>query len=335
VPEALEELYRGALTAIDELRLDAARAAIRQATELAGTNAIEVLHLRGMLAWASGEREAASGFLMQAADEGINRPEVYLDCAELEMELGELDEAEAVLRVLLDLPGVPPEKADEARILLAHVRRADDDPEEGLSVLAEVRSSLRTHPYFHSVRASVLLELDRAPEAVAELAAALEAVPGDADLQWEMGIAAHAAGDEEKARAAMLRTWELDAAERETAPLSTVEVDALRSGLEAVMEELPELVLQRLAGAPIAVEDAATREQVAAGADPRNPVLFEGTVDEGAQDPTLTRIVVLRGPLLEAVEDEEDLPEALFFALMAELRRFFGLERLTVVDAEA
>lgn len=333
--DSLQDLYRRGLDAVEGLDLEAARDLLVRSRALADENAVEVLHLEGVLAWAEGDHEHAAGFLMQAADAGPSSAAVYLDCAELELELGELDEAEAALRVMLELPDLPPVEADEGRVLLAQVRRLEDDPEAALALLEQVRSEVREHPYFHSARATVLLELDRADEALAALDLAIRREPDDADLHWELGLCAAAAGDEARARAAMLRTWELDLAEREPAPADPAAEAQLRSALEEVLEDLPETLLQLVAGVPISVQGAATRAQVQAGADPRNALVFEGRAASEDTDGSLERIVVCRDVLLDQVDDDEDLPDAFFQGLMVELRRFFRLEQLSFADARA
>lgn len=331
-----QDVYRAGLDAVDALDLDAAKAALAKVSDAAGESSIQVLHLTGMIAWASGDLEHAAGYLMQAADAGPTEPDVYLDCAELELELGELDEAEAAIRVMLGMGEAPPEKADEGRLLLAQIRRFDDDPDEALEILDEIESAVREHPYYHSARATVLLELDRAEEALAEMERAVEAEPEDPDLHWELGVAASAAGDEVRSRAAMLRTWELDVAEGgERSEPSADERADLSGKLEGVMEDLPDELLKFVAGARIDVAAAATREQVEGGADPRNALIFSGTPATDDADAELGGIVVLRDVLVDMVEEDDEIPEVLFQALMVEMRRFFRLEQLTVVNVGA
>lgn len=331
--DASEQLYRGGLAAVDDGDLDAAKEAVEKLSQAGSESSVEVLHLRGMLAWAQGDPEHAAGYLMQAADAGSSRAEVYLDCAELELELGELDEAEAALRVMLRLDGVPVERADEGRLLLAQVRRFDDDPAGGLKLLDEIQSELKDHAYYHAARATVLLELGRAEEALTEMKAAVEGDADDPDRHWELGVVADAAGDTEQARSAMLRTWELDNAERDDeSELTDDQTTGLRAEFEAVLEELPDELMKLLAGAPIHVAAGLTREEVGAGADPRNPIMFGGQALSDDADGKLDGITVLRDVLLDAIEDDDDIPDAMFHGLMAEVRRFFKLERLTVVD---
>lgn len=330
--DELREVYRKGLESVDELKIDETKAALARIAELGKENSVHGWHLKGMLAWAEGDYEHAAGYLMQAADAGESMPEVYLDCAELEMELGEMDEAEAALRVLLGLDDIPAEKADEGRLLLAQVRRFDDDPHEALEILEEVSSSLKDHPYYHSARASVLLELDRAADALEEMEIAIKAAPEDPDLHWELGVAASVAGNSQRSREAMLETWRLDEEDREDAPLEEDQRGALRAAFEGVLEDFPDELLKLVAGVPIEVERSLSREEVEAGADPRNPLLFLGTPATDDADGQLTGMRILRDVLLDAIDDDEELPEMFFQALMVEMRRFFRLEKLTVVN---
>lgn len=328
----LQAVYREGLDAVDAMELDRAKAALAKVSDLSGESSTPTLHLTGMIAWASGDLEHAAGYLMQAADTGPTEADVYLDCAELELEIGELDEAEAAIRVMLGMGEAPPEKADEGRLLLAQIRRFDDDPDEALEILDEIESAVREHPYYHSARATVLLELDRAEEALVEMERAVKAEPDDPDLYWELGVAASAAGDQARSRAAMLRTWELDNEESERGETTADERADLKARLEGVLEDLPDELLKFLAGAAIEVAAAATRAHVEGGADPRNALVFEGTPATEDADASLGGILVLRDVLVDMVEQDDDIPEVLFQALMVEMRRFFRLEQLTVVN---
>ena len=88
---------------------------------------------------------------MQAADAGGNDPNVYLDCAEcLLVSDQDLDEAEAAARTVLTLAGVDQEALDQARLLLAQIRLADDDAEEALELLDNISAARKDDPVFLS-----------------------------------------------------------------------------------------------------------------------------------------------------------------------------------------
>jgi predicted Zn-dependent protease with MMP-like domain len=101
------------------------------------------------------------------------------------------------------------------------------------------------------------------------------------------------------------------------------ETQELRSILEDVFEELPDPVLKLVANAPIKVQARPTIDQVRAGLNPRAMIGFIGKPKQGEEEAELEGIVVMRDIVLEEVEDEEELPGELFYALMEELQYFF------------
>ena len=117
--------------------------------------------------------------------------------------------------------------------------------------------------------------------------------PEDADLHYQLGVVLHASGRSDDACARMLKVLELDGAHRQSegeAPDSDVQRD-LKERFEAILEEVPEPIMKRLAAAPIHVATAPTKEQVADGLDPRNAVAFVGDAAGGTEEGTLTQIV--------------------------------------------
>ncbi|MEE9386623.1 MAG: tetratricopeptide repeat protein [Nannocystaceae bacterium] len=328
------------LSAIESDDLEGAQQALEQALSLGSEDHVGVLHLTGMLAWASGDLESASGYLMQAVDQRPNRPEVYLDCADLLLSTGhELDLAEATIRSMFSVAGDDGKKKAEGQLLLAQIRLEDDDPEEALEILEEVDPAEREHPSHLSTRGAVLLALDRAAEAASALEEALRAEPEDPDLYYQLGVSRHSQGESAKAIDAMLKVLELDRTDLECEDPSYAEGQRLRATLEEVMEDLPNPVLSLIASAPIIVQSLPTVDQVRAGADPRGAVSFDPGVDDDPGDPTdrpqLGRIIIMRSQVLEQADDDDDVPEVLLMELLAEVRRFFSIEHLSVANVEA
>jgi len=326
-------------SAIENEDLEAAKSAAEQAVRAAGEGHAGVLHLLGLTAWLDDDLEHAAGYLMQAADLGPDDPVIYLDTAELLATEGEPEEAEAVLRALLDKATFTAEQGDEARMLLAQIRLDDDDPEESLELLDQV-TALEGHAYYRSTRAAVLLALGRTADAVAELQNAVEAEPKDADLRYQLGLTLHAAGDESQSREMMLEVLRMDTADRQQDADGDGDGDGptyaqtqdLRSRFEDVLEDLPEPLLRKVAGAPITVQASATEQQVREGADPRAVVAFEGTPVSGDEDGELTRIVIMRDLLLEEIIDDEEIPDVFIDHMLVEMRRFFRIEELVVAS---
>ncbi len=310
--------------AIEADDLVGAEAALDEARRLAGENHVRVLHLSGMLAWAQGDHERASGYLMQAADLSPEDADVYLDCAECIMAVGDdLDEAEAAARAVLQLERASERERDEARLLLAQIRLEDDDPEEAMELLDEVGDELQTHPAYLSTRGAVLMESGRADEAVKVLEEAVAVDPIDPDLRYQLGLTLREAGRERDATNAMLEVLRADVEDGPIEAPSYAETQGLRSRFEDVLEDLPEPLLRLVANAPITVQARATVEQVEQGADPRATMVFLGTRKHDDDDAELQGIVIMRDLLVEDVEDDEEIPDALAGALLDEIQRFF------------
>jgi tetratricopeptide (TPR) repeat protein len=334
--ELAEVIDRG-LAAVEADDLEAAEEALSEASKIAGENHVRVLHLAGMHAWAQGDVERAAGFLMQAVDLGPDSADIYLDCAECLFTNGEeLDEAEASVRIALKLPEISDRLADEARLLLAQIRLADDDTEEALATLDQISGELRSHPACLSTTGAALLAAGRFQDAIEQLQRAVEQEPEDPDFVYQLAVTRQAGGDEAGGREAMVRVLELDVAASGDGPEPPgyAEVQELRSKLEDIMEELPEGILRLVAHAPIKVQQRATEEQVRSGVDPRSPIAFLGIPQQDDADAELEGIVILRDLVLEDAEDEEEIPLALFYGMLEELRRFFRREDLAFTVSE-
>jgi tetratricopeptide (TPR) repeat protein len=338
-PTENDGLIERALKAIEDDELDAADDLLDQAQGKMGENHPRVLHLAGMLAWARDDLEHAAGYLMQAADLGPDRPEIYLDCAELLFADDALEEAEEQVRAALKLDNIESVQADEARLLLSQLRLADNDPDEALSVLDQIDASRKEHPAYLSTRGAVLLADERFDDAVAALEKAIEQDADDPDLHYQLGLALEAAQKVDRAREEMVKVLQLDLEEwKELGDDMPPEPDfsetqELRSRLEDVFEELPDPVLKLVASAPITVQTRATEEQVRSGVNPRSIVAFLGTPKRGDSEAELEGIVILRDLLLAEVSDEEEIEGELFYGLMEELQYFFQRHDLVVAEA--
>jgi tetratricopeptide (TPR) repeat protein len=269
-----------------------------------------------------------------SCDQAPDRPEIYIDCARCLHIVGDDSHAEEQVRAALALPGRDDKLEGDARVLLSQIRLEDDDPDEALEVLDGVPESLKGHALYLATRADVLVELERTAEALELLARAVEVEPDDPDYHYQRGLTQQAAGDVEGGTASMVRVLELESALRgpSVAP-SFQETQALRSQLEEAMEELPDPILGLVANAPITVQAAATLEQVRAGADPRSPVFFVGRPKLDGQEAELTGIVVARDVLVDEVDDDDEIAEALLVSLVEEITDFFGRDDLLFAEA--
>jgi tetratricopeptide (TPR) repeat protein len=331
-----DELVERGLAADEDGDVELAERILDEAGRRLGENHPRVLHLAGRVAWAHGDIDRATGYLQQATDQKPDRPEIFIDCARCLHILGDDNHAEEQVRAALALSGLDDKLEGDARVLLSQIRLEDDDPEEALEVLEGVPASLKGHALYLSTLADVLVELDRTNEALELLARAVEIEPDDPDYHYQRGLTQQAAGDVEGGMASMVRVLELETALRgQTSAPSFQEAQALRSQLEEAMEELPDPILGLVANAPITVQAAATLEQVRAGADPRSPVFFVGRPKLEGQEAELTGIVVARDVLVDEVDDEDEIAEALLVALVEEITDFFGRDDLLFAEASA
>jgi len=331
-----DELVDRGLQADEDGDVELAERLLDEAGRRLGENHARVLHLAGRVAWAHGDIDRATGFLQQATDQKPERPDVYLDCARCLHIVGDDNHAEEQVRVALGLPGLDEKLEGDARVLLSQIRLEDDDPEEALEVLEGVPESLKGHALYFATLADILVELDRTSEALELLARAVEVEPEDPDYHYQRGLTQQAAGDVAGGVTSMMRVLELETALRgaSTAP-SFQEAQSLRGQLEEAMEELPDPILGLVANVPITVQAAATADQVTAGADPRSPVFFVGRPKLEGQEAELTGIVVVRDVLVDEVDDEDEIAEALLVSLVEEITDFFGRDDLLFAEASA
>lgn len=331
-----DELVERGLQADEDGDVELAERILDEAKGRLGENHPRVLHLAGRVAWAHGDIDRATGFLQQATDRKPEQPDIYIDCARCLHILGDDNHAEEQVRAALALPGLHEKLEGDARVLLSQIRLEDDDPEEALEVLEKVPEALKSHALYLATMADVLVELERTQEALELLARAVEAEPEDPDYHYQRGLTQQAVGDLEGGAASMLRVLELETALRGPSPAPAFqETQALRAQLEEAMEELPDPILGLVANAPIMVQAVATAEQVRAGADPRSPVFFEGRPKLEDQEAELGAIVIARDVLVDEVEDEDELGEALLVSLVEEITDFFGRDDLLFAEAEA
>ncbi len=239
------------------------------------------------------------------------------------------------------MPGVEQDAQDQARLLLAQIRLADDDTEEALELLDGISARAQAGPVYLSTHGFVLMNAGKPAEAVASLRQAVAADPEDPDMHYWLGQALERDRRRRPARApTMLKVLELDQADHDSEghehePLTAEIEEDLRGQFEGVLEELPEPVLKLIASAPITVQARATAEQVRAGADPRGAV----ALPRAARRPTTTRPASgascsCATLLLDEIDDDDDIPELLLVSSIDELRRFFRLEGLEMATGE-
>jgi len=335
----IDALIDRGLAAVEDENIEAAAAVLEEATAAAGEEHARVLHLRGLLAWAQDDLENATTALLKAADQEAGRPEIHFDCAECLYSMEEIEEAEDQVRKVLQLPDVPGEQADDARLLLAQLRLSADDATGALETLAEIDAARKVHPAYLGALGSAQLADEQFEAAVATLRTALGHDDADADLHYQVGIALEATGDEAGAREAMTMVLALDSdewaelGEDAPGPPDFAETQELRSRLEEVLEGLPDPVLKLVAATPITVQARATAEQVGNGVDPRGTVIFLGSPKNDEEEAELKGIVVMRDLLLTQVDEDDEIDEELFYSLLEQIQLFFRRDDIIVAQA--
>ncbi len=330
----LDEVLAHGLAALDEGRLAEAEDALDRARKYGGENHPRVLHLAGLLALADGDTERGLGYLMQATDQGPPQAEIYLDCAEaLLIARDDVDEAEVVVRQALELPSLSEREQCEAKLTLAQIRLDRMDVEGAMEMLDAVGCELQDHPAYLSTKSAALLAAGRPDEAVEVARRAADAEPSDPDFRYQLALTLREAGRPEEAVEAMEEVWRLDGGEETPEPVAPEERALLTELLEQVIADLPEPLMNLVARAPVEVQPRATLEQVRAGLDPRNDVLFEGTPAGDGRAAKLERIVVLRDHVLEDAQDEDDVASTLLYAVVDEIRTFFARDDVVLAEA--
>ena len=291
----------------------------------------EVLLLRAACAREEGKDEEALALLEQAAtlDREWATPEIWA----------------------AELLAMNPERMREA---LAHAERAvdrSDDEDEfleavvlkaGLEVdLGKTEAARKTlaalppadqvsgDPEWALETAHLFLAVNDGAEARRRLQLMVDADPSNGDAHYGLGLAAEALGDEEGKRTSWSRSLRIDEMRPIEDPLlSEAEMEKVA---EDALGELPERARNLIANVPIVLTDLPSREDVAAGLDPRLLGLFEGSpYSEGSGSglggqPHLTRVLLFRKNLERAAADVEELREEIRTTLLHETGHFFGM----------
>jgi tetratricopeptide (TPR) repeat protein len=275
---------------------------------------------------------AGAGDLLDQAGRLPNTAEaarIVLDIADILIDMGDVDEAEHALRSLTERADLEPRAAGEAKLLRAQVLLdAHEDAEEALVLLDEIDPTLHEDGGYLSLRAAVLLELDRDAEAI-ELLEREVARSGDVELRYQLGMVLRGAGRRDEAIEQLLVVREQDIATHDVdvdARIPPDEVSDLRRQLEDVLDTLPEPVLNRLATASIRVERWPSEEAVRAGCEPRTALAFEGQPAGEDTEGHVDAIVIYRDSIVSQIDVDDQIIDLLALSLVDESDRFFDLE---------
>lgn len=289
-------------------------------------------HARGEALDASGMWEEA----LQCFDRAIERDpefvEAMLSKAEILSDRTErVEEAlplcDAAVR-LLDAEN------DDERYLLAeasYIRgnalQSLDRLEDALLEYDRALELVPEHPDYLSERGILLYYLLDYEGAEANLRAAAEADPENADVRYTLGLLLEKTEREEEARASFAEANRVDAARH---PLVLrVTREKFEAEVEAAMGALPPDFTRHMENVVVVVEDFPRREQlVEAGLDPQILGLFEGrTQEETAKGLTAlpTQITLFQRNLEKICESESELREEIRVTVMHEVGHYFGL----------
>ena len=156
----------------------------------------------------------------------------------------------------------------------------------------------------------------------------MDCAPELADAFFVLGRIERVEGNEDEARAAFLRTLELDARDDpETPVLSPEEVEAI---VTEALEHLPRGVRKRLDEVPILIQPRPSKEDVQAGLDPRLFGLFDGTPTPHKSffdQPVYPDRILIYYRCLEAeYPNREELAEQIRITTWHETAHYFGLD---------
>lgn len=254
---------------------------------------------------------------------------IVLDLADLLVEFDEIDDAEHALRTLSERDDLGKEANGEARLLHAQVLLDfHEDPDGALAVLDAVDDSLHVDPGYVSLRAGVLLELEREDEAVALLEQAI-ARDDDTQLRYQLGVLLRTVERDDDAIEHLLLVRARDVEQRGVDPAAEVdrdEADDLRRMLEDVLDTLPEPVLALVGTAAIRVERWPGEDAVREGCDPRTALAFVGVPATDERDAEVEALIIYRDSLIAQIELDEDIVDILALNLVEEVGRFADMD---------
>lgn len=179
--------------------------------------------------------------------------------------------------------------------------------------------------------AQMLIDVGRHAEAVELLSRAVEKAPGDADLWYELGLAAERSGDEEACVRAFHEVWKLEHDEEPKHRLFLAE-EMFVKAVEDTLSRLPEPVQDALGNVAVIIEDYPEEWVVAEGiADPRLLGLFvgpahhqAGSVESVPDGPA--RIYLFRWNIERQCRSIEEVEHEIGVTVLHEVGHYLGLD---------
>lgn len=338
----LAQMFTRGVAALEADDIQELQAAAAQTDNLSDDESDDprVRYLRFMAMWLDPETDedqieqliSGLGELVEQAgrlDDVAEASRIVLDLADVLVDLEEVDDAEHAIRELLERDGLDEQTDAEARLMQAQILMDfHEDVEEALALLDGVADSMRERLGYVSLRAALLLDLEREDEALSLLREALGR-EDNTELHYQLGMVLRQLGRMDEALSHLLTVRERDLAANEVDPNEPVpdeEAADLGRYLEDVLDTLPEPVMQRIASASIRVERWPSEQAIRNGVDPRTGLAFEGTPDTDEDDGSVDALVVYRDAIVSQIDSDEEIVSALAMGLVEEVDRFFDLE---------
>lgn len=177
----------------------------------------------------------------------------------------------------------------------------------------------------------ILIDLDRCPEAIEVLLEGVTVHAEDADLWFELGLAAERIERDELRHRAFYEVWRLEH-DDEPEDLLLLTEEAFASAVEKTLEALPANIQQALGNVAILVEDYPEEWVVAEDvADPRILGLFigpdkaeDGAIGAVSEGPA--RIYLYRWNIERQCHGPEDVEAQVQITVLHEIGHYLGLD---------
>jgi len=334
----LDSLLDGAARALEEGDAERALAAADRACTSAPAEA-EALHLRAAALAELGRVEEAREAYDRALEHGREDLSLLLDAADFLLNRGDPEPDREDLERALDL-AVRGSRlarrrdaalAGEAALLEGQALSQLGNAKAALARLTEARRALPGDAGVLTERGLALFELCRFEDAAADLEEALGLVPDDAWAHHALGRVLERLGRADAARH-LARAREL--APEDFPPPISMSPEAFDAVVEEALLELPEPIREYLGNVAITVEDLPSEEELLASDPPLSPSIlgmFRGAPlqQKGSMDPWShfpSSISLYQRNLEAYARDRDDLVDEIGVTLVHEVGHFLGLD---------
>lgn len=320
----LADLERG-FAALEAGKLDAAATIVDRLRRIDRKNP-EVVMLAAAVADARGDVEDALAQYRTLVELQPDNPMPRICAARLELhDIGDADAALDTVEAAFDFID---EEADliEAIFVKTEALLARGEPVAARETLAELASSVIEDAELALDLAELALLAEDPAAAKRFVEAARKDPELEADALHALGRVHELAGD----RDAMVATWKQVRTLDLAAPPGNVHVseDEVERIAAATLAELPANIRQRLENVPIMIDSVPSEDIVEDGYDPRMLGFFQGVPmpDDGTSQPSVTNIHLYKTNLERSANDEAHLAEEIRITVLHETAHYFGLD---------